>query len=935
LQRQLGNQAVVALLRNGQPNLSAPVGLEGGELDRESESTLRRASSGGAPLDATTRSCFEGAFGGADFSGVRLHRGHEAGELSNRLQAKAFTVGRHIYFGEEAAPATTPAGRELLAHELTHTLQQTGDGIHRMMRRPTMIQRVPVDTPFKHDTIIKHPDWHKEAEHYERRLGSYLYANPVAARAAQAGLHKLHAVLQQYYTLNSTQARKLFAKSDTESAGQIGDGSDDRALYELFGNGNLREMMTAFYNAAYYKGGKDNDPGTTLKALLNDLVSKNDMSRARELDLDDKDLKVQADYIGGQFRSVSEWFIRRVNPDKAYNFSADVFALGNIAAQSQDWKGDLAEITASQAPRAQRSAEEKLTGAEKKYPAQYRWMNAPLSDRELAFLRDNDKPLEVTGFDIVSVPLEGMQLDEQGAPTATAIRTIEREPDVWSVEVHYEMEGGAKKLVDGKPIITDIVKIVKAKKQVEKPRSHDLALGTQGPELPLQWVEGAAYWRIDPDSMWYKRVHDDLGMPVVAGVSGTTARMLKAFQWLNVGSDMMLDFRMAVMGWMLTSWDHSLYEILRGSHMAGVAGEGEAASFTDAVAMYHHPFAPLTTAELREKVCENRMFPDEVIYDRLARADRKDGGLGEPGVAGLRTADRLSGKLKAAADKEETGKGRVDPTVAEWLSTNKTSAKEMWGRLSPAHFLALTAYTGAGHSMINLVVGSAGSGGFVGQKAAPYLFERQLHNFINEELREQKTSPEPLVPSLAGDPELKDLLKEYKAAKEDPALRLKLAEQMHKRVEVIAPTLFQQMKMHADMLVEALNLLPPAVGEVWRGDWKVGGVTDRGGRALSAMAGLFGTYGSRFIDINEFASTSRAQDKALRFLKNYASTSTSHPVLLHLQLKGGRGRDISMFSKIADEKEVLLMPGAKFKVTGTRTEDFDGKLGEVIEAEEV
>lgn len=897
---------------------------------------LRRSSSGGTPLDETTRSSFESAFGGADFSAVRLHRGRDASELSNRLQAKAFTVGRHIYFGEGTTPPTTAAGRQLLAHELTHTIQQTGDGIHRIMRRPTMIQRDLVDTPFKRETILKHPDWYKEAEHYERRLGSYLYANGAAEMAAQAGLQKMQVVLQQYYKLNSTQARKLFAKSDPESAGQIGDGRDDRALYDLFANGNLREVMTAFYNAAYYKGGKDKaDPGSTLKAVLNDLVGRNDMAGADALDLDVEDLSRQAGYIGGQFRSVSEWLVRRVNPDKAYNFSADVFALGNIAAQSQDWKGDLAEITASQAPRAERSAEEKLTGSEKKYPAQYRWMNAPLSDRELAFLQENDKPLEVTGFDIVSVPIEEMQLDEHGEPTTNAIRAMEREADVWSVEVHYEMEGGAKKLVDGKPVISDVLKIMKVKKQVEKPRSHDLAPGAQGPEFPIQWVEGAAFWRVDPDSMWYKRVHDDLGMPVVAGVSGTTARMLKAFQWLNVGSHSVFDFRLAVMGWMLTSWDHSLYEILRGSHMAGVAGDGEAAAVTDAVRMYHHPFAPLTTAELRDKVCENRMFPDEVIYNRLARLDRKDGGLGEPGVAGVRTADRLSGKLKAAADNEETGKGRVDPTVTEWLSTNNTTAKEMWGRLSPSHFLALTAYTGAGHSMINLVVGSAGGGGFVGQKAAPILFERQLHSFINEELREKKSSPEPLVPSLAGDPELKNLLRDFKAAKDDPATRMKLAEQMHQRVDVIAPTLFQQMKMHADMLVEALNLLPAASGEVWRGDWKVGGVGDRSGRALNAVAGLFGTYGSRFIDIKEFASTSRVQDKAMRFLKNYSSTSTSHPVLLHLQLREGRGRDISVFSKIADEKEVLLMPGAKFKVTSTRTEDFDGKLGEVIEAEEV
>ncbi|MFC7510812.1 hypothetical protein ACFQV4_07375 [Streptomyces thermocarboxydus] len=61
-------------------------------------------------------------------------------------------------------------------------------------------------------------------------------------------------------------------------------------------------------------------------------------------------------------------------------------------------------------------------------------------------------------------------------------------------------------------------------------------------------------------------------------MSGTTTRMLKTFQWINVPGADVFDFRMAVMGWMLPSWDHSLYEILRGSWAAGVKGPGESAA---------------------------------------------------------------------------------------------------------------------------------------------------------------------------------------------------------------------------------------------------------------------------------------------------------------------------------------------------------------------
>jgi hypothetical protein len=65
----------------------------------------------------------EGAFG-ADFGAVRLHEGAAAHDLNERLSARAFTVGRDIFLGSNAPAPTTGAGQELLAHELTHTLQQ-------------------------------------------------------------------------------------------------------------------------------------------------------------------------------------------------------------------------------------------------------------------------------------------------------------------------------------------------------------------------------------------------------------------------------------------------------------------------------------------------------------------------------------------------------------------------------------------------------------------------------------------------------------------------------------------------------------------------------------------------------------------------------------------------------------------------------------------
>ncbi|HET9076670.1 MAG TPA: DUF4157 domain-containing protein [Acidimicrobiales bacterium] len=104
-----------------------PVGAEGGPVAAESESMLHGArSSGGAPLPGPQRQRLEQAFGGADFSQVRLHTGSVSADLNDRFGAKAFTVGSDIFFRESAPSIDTRAGTELLAHELTHTIQQGG-----------------------------------------------------------------------------------------------------------------------------------------------------------------------------------------------------------------------------------------------------------------------------------------------------------------------------------------------------------------------------------------------------------------------------------------------------------------------------------------------------------------------------------------------------------------------------------------------------------------------------------------------------------------------------------------------------------------------------------------------------------------------------------------------------------------------------------------
>ena len=69
---------------------------------------------------------------GTDLSHVRLHTGTEATDLNNRLQARAFTVGSDVFL-RDSASLRSGAGQELLAHELTHVVQQSSG--HEVARR--------------------------------------------------------------------------------------------------------------------------------------------------------------------------------------------------------------------------------------------------------------------------------------------------------------------------------------------------------------------------------------------------------------------------------------------------------------------------------------------------------------------------------------------------------------------------------------------------------------------------------------------------------------------------------------------------------------------------------------------------------------------------------------------------------------------------------
>jgi hypothetical protein len=97
------------------------------------ENAIASSKGAGAPLPESERAFFEPRFG-QDFGAVRVHSDDRAADAARDLQARAFTHGNDVYFASGHYQPGTDQGRQLMAHELTHPVQQTGG----VARKPSL-----------------------------------------------------------------------------------------------------------------------------------------------------------------------------------------------------------------------------------------------------------------------------------------------------------------------------------------------------------------------------------------------------------------------------------------------------------------------------------------------------------------------------------------------------------------------------------------------------------------------------------------------------------------------------------------------------------------------------------------------------------------------------------------------------------------------------
>lgn len=433
-----------------------------------------------------------------------------------------------------------------------------------------------------YEIVYKDPRWKGEANRYEERLAAKLFHMSYTKAAVKTAMGKISRILTAYYG-DGERAPEGQEQQNVEAAGSLAD------FAELFNGEDADIRVNKTLVEALMQGRRDNSgagqvrkiqagdergDGTQFTQEQADASNKN---RLNDIINGDGNLREQMTLLyngmfinggftkeqiaqGTSFKGVMQGITREKGMLSPYLMNIDYDLL---EGQSRYQKGKDVFDTKSMAMDLERRSEElqgKGNGLSRWWRGIKRMWNATVNNQRI---RKKRKKQLVEGE-------KGLGLE------------------------HYERLGIAPSA---------------------RERSYAMLKDEQGKDR-LQWKEGAAYFEMD------KEVTAE-GMLQTAGASGTTLRMLGAYRLMGASQKELLDFRLALIAWMVSSHDHSLYEILKGSHNAGVKGTE---SLEEAAVMYTN-IDPLDTETLRENFAENKQFPHEVIYkmqlNDLTEARRK------------------------------------------------------------------------------------------------------------------------------------------------------------------------------------------------------------------------------------------------------------------------------------------------------------------------
>jgi Domain of unknown function (DUF4157) len=229
-----------------QPSPLAGGAFEAGEAF---EQQLNAARGQGQALPPALREDFERKFG-ADFGGVRIHGGAQADQLNQSIQANAFTTGRDIFFRQGLYDPASRSGQTVIAHELTHVMQQNQGQWTMPGSRPPAIQRLISGTKLQQEAGDAKSNilWYQMSARYKSLIDALnMYQVHINVekvdkddqrRAGQA--HGINSELGEIKDAASTYTREHVDEKDNSSE-KKGDryGKIDKLKTDIFDEGKI------------------------------------------------------------------------------------------------------------------------------------------------------------------------------------------------------------------------------------------------------------------------------------------------------------------------------------------------------------------------------------------------------------------------------------------------------------------------------------------------------------------------------------------------------------------------------------------------------------------------------------------------------------------------------------------------------------------------
>lgn len=423
-----------------------------------------------------------------------------------------------------------------------------------------------IDQAYK--TIYQHKDWKKEAKDYEEYLAAQLFNSTYTKHAAKTALTRISNILTTYYTERSQKSlpqKQLQDISAVNDAVGMAAGADEKVTINMTLVDALmqsRKDNTGAGQIGKVMKGDERADGTQFTQEQADLRN---MQKLDEVINGDGNLREQMTLLyNGMFinggtskdaisKGVSfKGVVQGVkNLDDGDKKAALGLDYGLLDGLSQYQEGKDVFDTFSLARDLERRSE-KIQGKGNRVTRWWRGIKRALDAALLnTFRRSGRSKSEQQGL--------GLE--------------------------HYEKLGIAPSA---------------------RERAYAMTVDQKDNKKQIAWKEGTAYYKAKNESTAE-------GMLQTAGTSGTTLRMLGAYRLMGASQKELLDFRLALIAWMVTSHDHSLYEILRGSHNAGVKGTE---NLREAATMYMN-IDPLDTRLLREHFTRNGEFPHEIVYKEM------------------------------------------------------------------------------------------------------------------------------------------------------------------------------------------------------------------------------------------------------------------------------------------------------------------------------